>query len=298
MQFKKYMHVEKYGNEEVDGIDAGICSIFHKLDGSNGSLWINGDIISAGSRRRELSLENDNAGFYAHILTQDNIMEYLLKHPEHRLYGEWLVPHTIKGYTDDSWRKFYVFDVALDKSDDEPEYIPYDIYKELLDDFDISYIPEICRVKNPDYEKFVELLEQCTFNIKDGESGEGIVIKNYDFYNKYGRQVWGKIIRNEFKAKHSKAMGAPIQGSNMVEEKIVEELLSKDFIQKEYDKIVNDEGGWRSQYIPRLLGVVYYEFIKDHCWEMVKKFKNPKIDFKTLNHLVTARIKLEMKEIF
>ena len=32
--FLKYMHLERYGNEEVDGIEQGTTYVFPKLDGT------------------------------------------------------------------------------------------------------------------------------------------------------------------------------------------------------------------------------------------------------------------------
>ena len=107
--------------------------------GSNSSVWLDGDDIKCGSRNRELTLDNDNAGFYKSILDDyDNIHQYLYKHPTHRLFGEWLIPHTLKTYDKDAWRKFYVFDVMI-----EDEYINYDIYKEWLEEYDIEYILKV-----------------------------------------------------------------------------------------------------------------------------------------------------------
>lgn len=301
MEFKKYQHLERFGTEDVDGIEIGECFVFHKLDGTNGSVWLDDEgNMKAGSRNRTLTLENDNAGFYAHVISNENINNYLKKHPTHRLYGEWLVPHTLKTYQEDAWRRFYVFDVCIDKDEESSEYIPYDTYKSMLEEFDIDYIPPICKIKNGNYDNFIKTLEQNTYLVKDGfGSGEGIVIKNYNFYNKYKRQNWAKIVTTEFKAKHVKAMGYnEISTGKMVEEQIVDEFVTEAFIEKEYAKIVHENEGWQSRYIPMLLGRVYSELIKEETWNILKKFKNPKIDFKTLNTLTTGRIKEVKKEIF
>src|SRR3990167_2374121 len=105
-EFRPYMHVERYGNDEVQGIELGECYVFPKLDGTNASVWNGGGEIKAGSRTRELTLEQDNAGFYAAILENDSIQEFLIYHPTKRLYGEWLVPHSLKTYREDAWRRF------------------------------------------------------------------------------------------------------------------------------------------------------------------------------------------------
>ncbi|MCM3387257.1 RNA ligase family protein [Ureibacillus chungkukjangi] len=300
MEFKRYQHLERFGTDEVQDIEFGDTLIFPKLDGTNASVWLDNEgNIKGGSRNRQLTLENDNAGFYAYVVENEKLKGYLAKYPTHRLYGEWLVPHSLKTYRDDAWRKFYIFDITIDKEDDSVEYIPYDIYKPLLDEFDLDYIVPIAKVKNGSYDTYLKALEKNQFLIKDGQgNGEGIVIKNYDFYNRFGRQNWAKIVTTEFKEKHAKAMGYNEIKNKMVEESIVEEFCTSAFIEKEYSKIVHENEGWQSKLIPMLLGRVWHEFIKEESWNFIKQFKNPKVDYKTLNALVTRKIKEVKSEIF
>ena len=68
------------------------------------------------------------------------------------------MPHTIKSYRDDSWKKFYVFDVAYDEG--EENYLSYETYIELLEKYNIDYIPAICKIKNPTTEKLIEREEK------------------------------------------------------------------------------------------------------------------------------------------
>ena len=298
--FIKYQHVERFGTDEVDGIELGTCHVFPKIDGTNGSVWLdeNGQVC-AGSRNRELSLDKDNAGFLDAIIKNPAVIGYLLKHPDHRIYGEWLVPHSLKTYRDDAWRKFYVFDVCVD-SPDGVEYLLYSVYVPLLEEFAIDYIPLLAEVRNGSYDQFIGLLEKNQFLIKDGQgAGEGIVIKNYSYKNKYGRVTWAKIVRSEFREIHSKTMGAPIvQGEKMVEQEIVDRFCTTALIDKEYAKIVNETGAWSSKMIPRLLNTVFYSLIQEDGWNIVKEFKMPKINYKTLNHLVIEKIKTEKQGIF
>lgn len=302
MEFKRYQHVERFGNSEVNDIEIGVCYIFPKIDGTNSSVWLNENgELKAGSRNRELTLENDNAGFYNLISKNDAIASYLKKHPTHRLFGEWLVPHSLKTYRDDAWRKFYIFDVCVDSDEKETglEYIPYDIYKPLLEEFNLEYLAPLKIIKNGTYDNFIKELENNTFLIKDGTgTGEGIVIKNYDFYNRYGRQTWAKIVSSEFKEKHHKTMGAPTVENKMVEQEVVDEFVTGAFVEKEYSKIVNVKGEWNSKMIPQLLNTIYHELICEEMWNIVKKFRNPKLDFKTLNSLTINKIKNVKPEIF
>lgn len=295
MSFIKYQHLERYGNTEVEGIEVGTCYVFPKLDGTNGSVWWD-DGVKAGSRNRELALDNDNAGFMNAMVADKAINNVLYNNKGIILYGEWLVPHTLKTYNDDAWRKFYVFDV-YDRY--KERLLSYDEYSEGLVAAGINVIAPIAIIKNGSIDHFTECLSKAHYLVKDGEgSGEGVVIKNYDYKNKYGRQTWAKIVTNEFKAKHHIAMGAPVVGGEIVEEKIVAKYVTQALVDKVVAKITNEMDGWSSKYIPRLIHTVYYDLVTEETWNFVKEFKNPKVDFKVLSHYTTAKIKEIKPELF
>lgn len=292
MEFKKYQHVERFGTIETEGIEYGTCYIFPKLDGTNSQLWFDNG-LQAGSRNRHLSIHDDNAGFYNWALSQVMFHLFFIEYPNLRLYGEWLVPHTLKTYSDNSWKHFYVFDVM-----DEENYLPYETYKQILDEFGIEYIPPICAIKNPTYEGLIYNLKKNTYLIKDGHgTGEGIVIKNYSYKNKFGRITWAKIVKNEFKASHHKCETTEIKGKKMIEEEIVNKFVTQSLVEKEYAKI-EGESGWSSKYIPRLLNTVYYCLVKEECYNFVKEFKNPTVDFKRLQFFVNNKVKEVMPQLF
>lgn len=293
MNFLKYPHLERFGTTETNGIDMGMCYLFPKIDGTNSQLWYEFPLLKAGSRNRELELTNDNAGFYNWATTQENIFAFFDKYPTLRLYGEWLVPHTLKTYRADAWRKFYVFDVMTENN----EFVSYDLYKELLDEFNIEYIPPICKVENPTYERLVAQLEKNGYLIEDGKGiGEGIVIKNYRYKNKFGDQIWAKIVANEFKASHQKVDVCEIKESKIIEQEIVNKYVNIVLIDKEKAKIEIE--GWNSKKIPQLLNTVFYCLIKEESWNFVKEFKNPIIDYKRLLFFTINKIKTLKPELF
>lgn len=303
-KFLKYMHLERFGSDEVDGIELGTTYVFPKLDGTNAQVWgswnvLNEFDVKAGSRNRELSTGADNAGFYSWVLEgveSAPIVSLLKSNPHLTLYGEWLVPHSLKTYRDDAWRKFYVFDV-FDRT--SGKFLHYEDYQELLEHFGVTYLPPIAIIKNGCYEKYEKCLEKNTFGIKDGEGiGEGVVIKNYKWINKFGRVVWAKLIANHFKEKHHAAMGAPIVGGKMLEEEIAEEFVTQHLVDKVQAKIILQHGGWSSKMIGQLLGVVWHDLITEEIWDILKKHKNPKIDFKTLNRFCVMKVKQLKPEVF
>jgi hypothetical protein len=304
MNFKKYQHLERFGTTEVDRIELGTCYIFPKIDGTNASVWLGDDRqLQAGSRTRRLLLDADNAGFFAWAKEQHNLIDYLKENPTHRLFGEWLVPHALKTYRNDAWRKFYVFDVSVNESlheeEDSFKYLPYEMYSKKLEEKGIDFITPICSITNASYEQLINQLEKNVFLIEDGKgAGEGIVIKNYDFKNKYGRTTFAKIVTTEFKEKHAKVHGtSELKGKSMVEAQIADDFVTTALCEKVLAKIEN-EGGFTSRKIPQLLNTIYYDIVNEDAWNFVKKHKNPTVNFSTLQHLVFAKVKEKMPQLF
>ena len=286
MNYKSYQHIEKLGTSETDGILKGEVHLSYKIDGSNGCIFLKDDkTLGFGSRKRILSLENDNLGFMASFVTNEALynkfLKVLLEHPSYIIYGEWLVPVTIKRYDSCAWRNFYIFDV-LDM--DSNKYLSFKTYKKIFDDLDILYIPEIAVLNDPSEDDIKAYLDKTgNFLITSG-LGEGIVIKNYDYKNKFGRRTWAKILTEDFKKNkkefRDKKHIAKVVGD--IEFQIINTFLTSDHVSKEKHKIEESYGGWSSKNIQELLNRVFDEFLRDNLQIILKKYKNPTIDFKKL----------------
>jgi len=289
MEFREYMHIEKLASDEVEGILEGKCWVFPKIDGTNASVWLSDGKLQFGSRKRHLHEGSDNAGFLVSNKDSFNLLKLLSHNPSWRLYGEWLVPHTLKTYSGDAWRKFYVFDVFDEATQ---RYLPYGDYCALLHNHDIEYIHPLRVYTNPTEEALLKPLHENTFLIEDGKGiGEGIVIKRYDFVNKYGRQTWAKLVTNDFKAKHARNSTPEVtELQKTVEEKVIASHLHYSTIEKVYAKLTQNET-WSSKLIPQLLGTVWHDFVTEEIWDILKKHKNPTLDFARLQRLVNARTK-------
>ena len=289
MQYKSYQHIEKLGNKEVEGILKGKCSIQPRIDGTNGVVWLGDDgIIHAGSRRRDLTLDNDNAGFYNTVIKDDNIRKYLLDHKDHYLYGEWLVPHTIRYYHPESWKHFYVFDIfSYDRG-----YIPYDEYSKELDKYGISYIPEIISIDNPTMEDLTKYLKETKYLIPEDKMSEGIIIKNYEYRNQYGRCTYAKIVAEEFFNTKSILRMKNHEAKDKTSEKdIVTMMLSEPLIRKEFAKIkLAYPDARRQELIGRTLNTIFHVFIHEELLDYIEK-KKPLINFYYLKKECDERIK-------
>lgn len=299
MKYVKYQHIERLveDNPEIDGILDGTVYIFPKLDGTNAQCYLNDEgELKVGSRNRALTLTEDNQGCMAYVVSQPKFEQYLRKHPNHRLVGEYLIKNSIKDYEDDAWKKLYIFDVIEYNEEGKMRYLSYEEYVPLLEEFNIKYIPLLAKLDNPTEEEVQEYVDKCTYLMKDNKPGEGIVLKRIDFCNQYGRITWAKIVRSAFKIAHKAKLPMDVDS---IEEKITNDLCTPELIEKEYNKILNDNGGkWDSKCIPRFLGIFWHTFITEECFNMVKKYKEPKIDFRTLHKFVIDKIKATKSELF
>ena len=292
--FKEYTHLERLGTTEVENITLGTCHIFPKIDGTNASVWWDNG-VEAGSRKRHLSADADNAGFFNWAREQVNLFEFLNDHRNLTLYGEWLVPHSFKDYRDDAWRQFYIFDVY---NNEEDLYVPYDQYQPLLEQYALEYLAPLAVVNNPDHERLLTILEQNRYLVKDSSEryGEGIVIKNYDFTNNYHRSCFAKLVSTQFKEDNAKVFhnGKVNEGKAMVEEAIVDKYVTRELCDKVLAKIED----FSSKNIPQYLNTVFYDLIREETWEFIKANKNPTVNFGTLQALTYRKAKEHQPQIF
>lgn len=296
----RYPHLERLGHQETDGLLFGDVHVMPKIDGSNASVWFENGQVCCGSRNRNLSREDgDNQGFKAYITSPEQVEKYrkfFINFPHLTLFGEWLIKHTLNTYRDEAWKRFWIFDVY---NRETQKFEPYDYYSEDLNNFQLDVIPPLVVINNPSIEKVEKYLHTNTFLIQDGKGvGEGIVCKNYYWTNSYGRQIWGKIVRNEFKEANRTTFGhAVINGEFQIEVAIVEKYVTEVLVNKERAKI-EQETTSRHTLIPRLLNTVYYSLIKEETWNWVKEYKNPTINFKKLQQCSFNKTKEICKDLF
>lgn len=292
--FIKYMHVERLDpfNPEVEGLLDGTVYVQPKIDGTNTSVWYADGGLHFGKRSQEMGEGDDNRGVKEKYINDERFLDLLKRYPNWTLYGEWLVPHTIKCYSATAWKNLYIFDVM--ECDDDGEFVrwvPYEEYRPILEEFYIPYIPVIATIFLPTMDELKDIASKVDYLIESDAVGEGIVIKRYDYVNKFGRIVWGKIVNSEFKIKsNSIAKGEDVG----LEQKIVDDMLTPEFILKEVEKIKDEGNVPYDVLIPKAMGIIPHVFISEEIMTIIKKYKKPTIDFAKLFKLIQIRVKLQM----
>lgn len=121
-EYKKYLHVERLGSEEYEGLlDNDAVYVTAKVDGSNGCVYWSEKAggVMVGSRNFELSDAEDNAYFYAWMKSGADeaklLCAYCAAHPTRIVYGEWMGRDrfigAFKGYDKAALGKLLIFDV-------------------------------------------------------------------------------------------------------------------------------------------------------------------------------------------
>lgn len=287
MQFRKYEKIYRLGKEETDGILIGSVNVTEKLDGANLSIWMDNDVLHVGSRNNDLTL-NGNLfnGAVEYCNAHPGIRKALQENPTYRLYGEWLVRHTL-AYNETAYKKFYLFDVLS-----EPEGTNYMIQsgvQEFGERYGIETVPNLGEFINPTLKDLTKLVEGQKSVY--GEKREGIVLRNPEFVNTFGDKCNAKIVSEGFMEDNGITFG----GNNKYSEVYWEQFVSNKYItlervQKIMQKIQPEiNKRLDMEHIPRIINTVYHDMIQEEGWEIANKVK--KLDYDVLKRICSKKAK-------
>lgn len=271
--FLSYPKIHRLGKEENDGILDNEVVIQEKIDGANTSVWIDEGVIKMGSRTRLLGEESFN-GFCEYINANQGIKNLLTDFPEYRLFGEWLVRHTIS-YNELAYKKFYLFDIlADDKWFDQKK------VQDIAEIYGIAY-PQVFFRGVTNQESIKEFVGKSNI----GDHGEGVVIKCAGFVNKFGDHCYAKVVTEKFKENNALVFGGNNKHSESYQEmRVVNKYCTLSRVQKIMNKLqpeINKRLDF--EHTPRVAGTCYHDMLTEEIWEMQKVVT--KVDFKVLQRL-------------
>jgi len=214
MEMKKYMDIERMKDGWTDIIAVGDkIWIEEKIDGANCGIRYDkeNDKLVAQSRKRILEIgQDDLRGFGAFVERlnansewKDAIIKEIFGGSDNLvLFGEWLVPHTIK-YLNDAYKKMYCYDMYNLETE---EYLPqFDVYHKVknavrkgvpLCGAPIFYIGPFVS-----WEHVNNFVGKTSEMLGASPCGEGIVIKNQSRLNDPNsrKPFYIKIVTEQFK---------------------------------------------------------------------------------------------------
>lgn len=280
----KYQHISRLTDDETEGLLDGDVIVQTKIDGANLTIAhdsFKGHIIASRNNAKSVGGEPKN-GFRGAV-------EYCLGHSglmtlskQYILRGEWLVRHSMN-YPKECMQHFYVFDV---QRYGDHSYLHPDEYIPLLIKYGIKYIPVLARLSNPTMDELAKLTEGP--DEFGAEQKEGIVIKRFNFVNKYGRIQWGKIVHEGFQLKNKLAFRP--RNADDITIKFASETITEHLVLKIIAKIKAEDpnNDITIRKMPQILGLAWYDVFTEELWDFVKKNKVKEFSFYTAKKLVEA----------
>lgn len=293
--FKPYLHVERLGKTEVDNILNGTVRLTSKLDGTNACVWADKNgCMHYGSRKREISVEDDNAGFAAWMESNRLEAQLLIKACQANLhwiiYGEWSVGKVgaIKKYTEQAKDKLWIFDIY----DRETEkYLTWDELEAALIIYDLLHyrVKLLATLTNPTLDDIIKIANENTFLLEDtGTLGEGVVIRRDNYVNCYGRYAVAKYVREDFKPDTPKIKRIIQAGE--IEQDFINRYVTKSELEKAKAKTAltcgEDYAPGNGKFIGMFLNLLWKDTLEENIVDFCKRTKNPQIDFAALNGLI------------
>ena len=275
---KKYTDVIRYGKSTTNGVlkEGDIISITEKIDGANASFKkdINNSTgVSCYSRNTELTEENTLRGFYGFVLNHVVPIKDKLN-PNYIYYGEWLCSHKVR-YKEECYYKFYMFSIwDLEKH----QYLSDDIVLSEAKRLNLKTIPYFYYGEFISYEHLQSFVGISDLT-QEPNTGEGIVVKNINYFDTHNRQVFVKLVSEKF-AEIQKQKLPKNPNVNQKEITLVKSVLTTARVEKLIHKLV-DENILQEDFTIKDMGIILknlgnrvYEDIMKEESDLFKEFED------------------------
>ena len=286
MEQKKFMDIVRYGHRDTHGVlnEGDYIAIMEKLDGANASFCLSedGKEVLAFSRNRQLDEENDLRGFYWWVKENINPNSIL---SGHIYFGEWLVKHKVD-YGINGGQQFYLFDVF---SVEENEYLPISFVVREAYRIKLQLAPILYAGPYRGYDHLSQFVNRSAL----AENGEGIVVKNYDYRDRYGKQLFIKLVTDKFVEIQPRHQNQP----SGQEGQYIKTFMTSARVEKLLLKLV-DEGILDEQFGIEDMGTILRN-LGTRVYDDILKEETPPQDFdeKAARRAIGKHLPLMVKEI-
>lgn len=233
---KKFIDITRLKNGYMDGFRTGDKIIIQeKIDGANAAIRTDGADVFAQSRKNVLSEENTLRGFYGFTQSLDKSTVIDTLGDDFILYGEWLVPHSVK-YPEERYNKFYAYDVySLSRG----EFLPQNEVKSIAEKIGVPYVPVFFEGEFKDWDSVLALVGKTEMG---GEYGEGIVVKNMTRLSEMSNTKlppYVKIVCERFAETKGHKDSKPVDPEKIKEAERVKGLVATIVTPARVEKLVN-----------------------------------------------------------
>lgn len=288
MPHKNYWKIYHIDKDESEGILDGVCYIQEKIDWANLSVWLEEDEIFVGSRTQTVGTDKVKTWFRwaVEYINNHKWIKELLFHlreayelDDVRLYWEWLVPHTITNYDKDNYNHFYLYDIEINWIRVWIDTV--DSYWKVFNIRTPHLFATLWNPKKSDLDKFLWVS-------KLWPKGEGIVIKNPDFINRFWNATYAKMVTVEFKEDNWVIFWN--QTKHDTELDITAKYCDWERVKKIMNKIEQNE--WTDitkKHISQIIWMTKYDIITEEA-NAISKYGI--VDFRRLDWLITKKVRL------
>ena len=282
-EHKTYPKILQLHNEACEWMLNWQVFVQSKLDWANLSIRMDEWWISIGSRTQIVysnwTLHKKFNNVQNVILNHWWIIALLKDNPNYRLYWEFLVKHTIS-YPDYAYNKFYMFDIYDHNAEAwiDPLHV-----MEIAIRYSIDYPTPI----SIGYQHFtLQRLNELMMESKDfWVMWEWIVIKPWDFTNKFGDRQYGKLVKPEFKEENSIVFGNVNKTSP--EDEFSSRYITEARVLKMVNKVEqNEDRNIKIEDTPRIIWMTYHDAFEEELRWFAKKRL---IDFRQLESKCSKR---------
>ena len=291
-EIEKYTDVVRLGHRSTEGVlkEGDYITITEKIDGANTSFVLNENgEIDCFSRNNQVTLGNTLRGYYNWV--RQNIKAELLN-PKYRYFGEWLVSHKIQ-YKPEYYQNFYLFNVYDEESQ---EYLIDTIMRSEAARLGIKTVPLFYEGEYISFDHLMSFVGQSEMAV---DFGEGVVAKNVDYKDRYGHQMFVKLVHADFievqKQKAPKDPNKPVT----IEQEFVNMCLTKARVDKLLHKLV-DEGIIDKDFGIEDMGVILKN-LGSRVYEDILKEENDSLpenyEVQVLRKAIGSKLPLIVKEI-
>lgn len=296
-EIKKYTSIVRYGKSGTGEVikEGDIISITEKVDGANASFTYDVDNelgVSCYSRNNPLGMDNTLQGYYGWV--RENIVPIKDKLvPHYRYIGEWTTPHKVR-YKEEWTKIFLLFSIW----DEEQGKYLHD--KEVISEAErlgLNTVEYFYYGPFVSYEHMSSFIGKSNITLEP-DTGEGIVIKNADYFDNMGKQVFVKLVSEKF-AELQKQKLPKNPNINEKEVAAIMTVLTPARVDKMLHKLVDDgvltRDEFKLEYMGKLIKSVSNLVIEDMLKEEPEILAN--IEFDVLKKHVGKKIPLVIKQV-